>query len=257
MGLRRAVLTLLLFTTGCADAARLTEASALKPEPARKDYVWAEDRYPTQHEFATYGGESSATATQPAAAFDRDTWAASSEVNFTWVNNASAKLHVSLINTEGTVVNESEGGYQNAMWRPFNYGPHTITVSASAAHHPCGVMGKSKLSIAASLYVINTLHEVNPTRLWERAFSYNGNDVPRPPCPPAPCPEGQTGVAEGDRVRCKREENQPEGGGGGGGGGGGCWDCLDEPPQTTYCRVQYWYWLDTGEVFDYTILWCA
>jgi hypothetical protein len=223
----------------------------LKPEPARKDYVWAEDRYPTQEEFATYGGETSATATQPAAAFDGDTWAASSEVKFTWVNNASAKLHVSLIDTDGKVVNESEGGYQGSMYRPFDYGPHTTRVSTSAVHHQCGVTGKSKISIAASLYLANFVHDSNPTRVWERAFSYNGNDVSRPACSPAPCPDGGSGVAEGDRVRCPREENQPAGDGG---GGGDCWDCLDEPPQGTYCRVKYWYWLDTGEVFDYTIL---
>jgi hypothetical protein len=221
----------------------------------RKDYAWAEDRYPTQEEFATYGGESSATATQPAAAFDGDTWAASSEVQFTWVNNASAKLHVSLMGTDGNVVNESEGGYQNSMYRPFNYGPHTIKVSTSAAHHPCGVTGKSKISIAASLYLVNFLHDYNPTLFWERSFSYNGNDVSRPACSPAPCPDGGTSVAEGDGTQCYRDEDRPPPDGGG--GGGDCWDCLDEPPQATYCRVRYYYWKDTNEVFDWYILWCA
>jgi hypothetical protein len=256
MGLRRAVLTFLLFTAGCADAGRLTEASGLKPGPALKDYAWAEDRYPTEEEFATYGGESSAMATYPHAGFSGDTWTASSEVKFTWVNNASAKLSVSLVDTEGKVVNSSEAGYQNSMYRPFNYGPHTFTASVSAALHQCGVTGKSTISLNASLYLANVLQNYNPTRVWSREFSYNGTDVSRSACSPAPCPGGGTSVAEGDRQRCLREEDKPAGDGGGG-GGGGCWDCLDEPPQTTYCRVQYWYWLDTGEVFDYTILWCA
>jgi hypothetical protein len=257
MGLRRAVLTLLLFTAGCADAARLTEASALKPGPVLKNYAWAEDRYPTEDEFATHGGESSATASYPQAGFSGNTWTASTEVNFTWVNNASAKLRVSLVDTEGKEVNWSEAGYDNSMYRPFNYGPHTITASVDAALHQCGVTGKSKITMSASLYLVNVLQNYNPTRVWSTGYSYNGTDVSRPACPPAPCPDGGSGVAEGDRVRCPREENQPADGGGGGGGGGDCWDCLDEPPQGTYCRVKYWYWLDTGEVFDYTILWCA
>jgi hypothetical protein len=254
MGLRRAVLTLLLLTAGCADAARLTEGSALKPGPALKDYAWAVDRYPTEEEFATYGGEPSATATYPRAGFSGDTWTASSEVNFTWVNNASAKLSVSLVDTEGKVVNSSEAGYENSMYRPFNYGPHTFTASADAALHKCGVTGKSMIRIDASLYLANFLHDYNPTLVWSRQFSYNGTDVSRPACSPEPCPNGGTSVAGGDGSQCYRDEDRPKDGGG---GGGDCAECVDEPPQPTYCRVRYWYWKDTGEIFQWSVLWCA
>jgi hypothetical protein len=257
MGLRRAVLTLLLFTAGCADAARLTEASALKPGPALKNYAWAEDRYPTEEEFATYGGESSATATYPRAGFSGsgNEFTASSEVKFTQVNNASASLSVSLVNTEGKEVNSSEAGYENSMYRPFDYGPHTITASVDAALHKCGVTGKSKIRMKASLYVANYGESYNPTRVWATEYSYNGTDVSRPACSPAPCPGGGTSVSEGDGSQCYRDEDRPPPDGGG--GGGDCWDCLAEPPQATYCRVRYYYWKDTNEVFDWYILWCA
>ncbi len=182
MGLRRAVLTLLLFTAGCADAARMTEATSLKPGPVRKDYSWAEDRYPTQEEFATYGGESSVTATDPSGVFVGDQWTASSTVKYTWVNNASANLSVKVIDTGGQVVNNSADGFDRSMYRPFS-GEAKLTATASAAHHQCGITGKSEITAGASLLIINVLENYNPTTLWSNRFTRNGLDASLPACP--------------------------------------------------------------------------
>jgi hypothetical protein len=175
--------------------------------PASKDYAWAEDRYPTQEEFDNHGGGPSATATHPQSWFQGDVWNARSEVNFTWVNNASAKLKASLIDSQGNVVNESEGQFERSMYRPFNSGPHTLNVSTSSVHHQCGVTGKSKISIAASLYVVNYSENWNPTRLWGVGYSYNGSDVSRPACQEKEEEEevyrgGESGEGCGDAEYC-------------------------------------------------------
>jgi hypothetical protein len=75
------------------------------------------------------------------------------------------------------------------------------------------------------------------------------------PCAPCPLGTQSTGSAGADGSdACTEEKDEPQEPGG---GGGGCLECVEQPVAPTYCRVRYWYWKDTGEIFDYTILWCA
>jgi hypothetical protein len=51
------------------------------------------------------------------------------------------------------------------------------------------------------------------------------------------------------------EEDKPAAGGGG--GPNDCVYCVDEPQEVTWCRVRYTYDLYTGEIYSWTILFCA
>lgn len=72
------------------------------------------------------------------------------------------------------------------------------------------------------------------------------------PCPAGTQPSGSE--AEGGSDVCTEERDEPPSSGG---GSTECPHCVEVPPSATYCRVRYHYWLDTGEIFSSTILWCA
>jgi hypothetical protein len=81
-------------------------------------------------------------------------------------------------------------------------------------------------------------------------------------CPPEPCPAAYTGGDGtqwmsswlGNAWDCEQEKDEPSGKGG---GNGPCAECIEEPAAPTYCRVRYSWWKDTGEIFRWTVLWCA
>lgn len=75
------------------------------------------------------------------------------------------------------------------------------------------------------------------------------------PC--APCPDGQasTGSVTSSGEDLCTETKEEGTGSGGGGGSDNCLDCVIEPA-VTWCRVRYWYWKDTGEVFQVEVEEC-
>jgi hypothetical protein len=176
-------------------------------------------------------------------------------VNIRMLTDVSLTLDVEVrSNSNGASLNNGSDSFAyNGVVPLFEHKDLVATIST--LNHTCGITGKARLHGNGGVRVIGNKDGAIIT-IWRKNVDASAPDKTVANCPPAPCPDGGSGVAEGDRVRCPREENHPADGGGGG-GGGDCWDCLDEPPQGTYCRVKYWYWLDTGEVFDYTVLWCA
>lgn len=66
----------------------------------------------------------------------------------------------------------------------------------------------------------------------------------------------QPGGGGASQDACGEEtRTEPAGPNGGGGGGEGCLTCLELPP-VTECLVLYHYDLQTGEIFDMTVLFC-
>lgn len=73
---------------------------------------------------------------------------------------------------------------------------------------------------------------------------------------------GDEGAVQGFADNCValhvEEEvvEEPSSGGSGGGGGGECTEAnpCDDPP--TSCWVRYWYWMDTGQIIHYEVLYC-
>lgn len=129
----------------------------------------------------------------------------------------------------------------------------------------CGAVANLSADYIAKIVVLIEVKYLAVTELSSHR-SYGSHSASQPPCPPAPCPEKAVSASAAPQqsvastsdgsTTCyeDRDERQDPGTGG---GGGDCKECVDEPPQPTYCRVRYSYWKDTGEIFSWTVLWCA
>jgi hypothetical protein len=143
--------------------------------------------------------------------------------------------------THPTVEDESNG-YNATHWAQ-----HQLIVQSK-----CGAIVESDVTFRAIVEWPNL-----EGALYEFDAQQTGRSpsVVQPACQPCPAGMQSTGSeADGGSDACAEEKDEPEQPSGG--GGGGCPECVDTPA-ITYCRVRYYYWLDTGEVFDYIILWCA
>jgi len=215
--------------------------------------------YWTEEEYEAAGG---ATATEFAPgcctignfSSDMSSFTGRGAVNIRMLTDVSLTLDVQvLLNGTGASLNTGSDSFSyNGILPLFEHRDFVATIST--LNHTCGITGKARLSGNGGVRVIGNRNGALFT-IWSRDINSAAPDKTTANCPPEPCPEdGGASVGEGGGPQCYRERNQPMEGGG---GGGHCWDCLDEPPQATYCRVRYWYWKDTGEIFDWSILWCA
>jgi hypothetical protein len=135
-----------------------------------------------------------------------------------------------------------EGGLNAHHWAQYN-----LIVQSK-----CGAIVESDVTFRASFEIINLEGSIYPfdSRTTGRSPSTRQAD-----CPPCPAGATRTGSeADGGSDSCTEEKDEEQGPAGG--GGGDCPECVEEPIHMI-CRVRYWYWTDTNEVYDWTILWCA
>lgn len=61
----------------------------------------------------------------------------------------------------------------------------------------------------------------------------------------------QNACAERDETKPAEEVSSS------GGGNSGCPECIQEPASGySWCMVRYWYWMDTGEIYAWEVLYC-
>jgi len=253
MRLSTRLLALSLASVGCSDAG----ATLLAPDDLQMTFQWAENRYPTEEEFALHGGSPSTSATDPTGSFTGMSFGAASTIALSWVNVARADLRVQLINQSGSTVNSGSDRFEVVQYRPFSGTAH-LGVALSTNGNNCGLVGKSSVEVRGEFHVLR-LHfgSWRPLELWSEEYTRPGSDVFQGACdPPPPCnPGGPDPIfphSGGDGASFETTSCSP-GGGGNPGSGGGFYRCY------TLDRHHYWYYPDT-KTWEYryteTFEWC-
>jgi hypothetical protein len=221
---RHAVLALALFALACSEREQL-----LAPEPSQETAPQAsivrgeeppppdEDRYPTEEEFASYGGASSVSITRPVGRFTSSTFGATSKASFTWVNIANAHLDVSIIDGTGRSLNANKDSYFLDVYRPISRITKDLSASVNTLNRLCGIVGKSSARATGELWVTRQkIGPFEPYRLYAKTDELAGFDAALPSCEKE---EGEiiweSGEGCGDGEYCS-----PEGGSGSGSGSG-------------------------------------
>jgi hypothetical protein len=215
--------------------------------------------YWTEAEYEAAGG-ANATELAPECctignfSSDMSSFTGRGAVNIRMLTDVSLTLDVQVrSNSDGASLNTGTDSFAyNGVVPLFQHKDLVATIST--LNHTCGITGKARLHGNGGVRVIGNKEGAIIT-IWRKNIDASAPDKTVANCLPQQCPGGVTSVAEGDGSQCYRDEDGPPPDGGG--GGGDCWNCLDEPPQATYCRVRYTYWKDTGEVIEWSILWCA
>lgn len=258
MRLRGIAVVLAALALGACDAGRLTgDVTRPRAQPGPRTSMDGSE-YWTEAEYEAAGG-ANATEFAPECctignfSSDMSSFTGRGAVDIRMLTDVSLTLDVQVrSNSNGASLNTGTDSYAyNGVVPLFEHKDLVATIST--LNHTCGITGKARLHGNGGVRVIGNKDGAIIT-IWRKNIDASAPDKTVANCPPQQCPGvGGTSVAEGDGSQCYRDEDQPTDGG----GGGDCTNCVDEPPRTGICRVRYWYWMDTNEVFDWTILWCA
>jgi hypothetical protein len=171
-------------TIACGDEA---VDSVTAPKPAAMPVVPATNQWPYTWEFS---GQPSAVSLQISsdAHFTADnlSFEATARVSFTWSNDVSAKLDVSLLNKDGQTINRSSAGMSYHRFAlPVASGDSTLVVRISTNNITCGLVGKHSYEGRASQIAIDA-KLIQITLFTQGIQTTNGADVQQPACPPPP-----------------------------------------------------------------------
>jgi len=237
----------------CADLPT-SVARPVPGAPARYETAWVNGR-----EYPVFDSEEDARANlgwadihnmRPIVFWEGNTAIGLSELSYMG-NHGSQRLRLTARNAKGSA-SEDVFADDEHLW-PTNreFWAPSFRVSLLGTQG-CGGLATLTGSYTAEV-VLLIKHKYLPTVLSSKS-SYDTSSDRQPECPPEPCPSAGPAAAEGDGLNCYRDEDEPWSGSG---GGGTCPECVEEPAQPTYCRVRYWYWKDTEEIFQWSVLWCA
>jgi hypothetical protein len=187
---RHAVLALALFALACSEREQL-----LAPEPSQEAAPQAavgrgeeppppdEDRYPTEEEFASYGGGSSVSITRPVGRFTSSTFGATATATFTWVNVANAYLDVSILDGTGRTLNTSKDSYSLGVYRPVSRLVKDLAASVSTLNRQCGIVGKSAAGAMGELWLTRQpIGSLPAIRIFDKSNDVAGFDAALPSC---------------------------------------------------------------------------
>jgi len=123
-------------------------------------------------------------------------------VHFEWVNEVSASVSASLINKNGTTVNQGSAGMQySRLALPVPEGDTTFTVRISTNNITCGLVGKSSVSGNAAQKAID-VRLVQVVLFSQVILPTNGPDVLQPACPDPDAPAPPSGGGGDDFETC-------------------------------------------------------
>ena len=147
--------------------------------------------------------------------------------------------------------NESEGTVTDAHFIPFRHSFTTPDLRTPLlGSENCGGIAELTGNYSAKVIIAVEIPRLFPQGI-SGVTTFRKVDSHQVGCMPNSCPAG-TVQSPTDPNKCYSDRNESSGGG----GSTDCVDCITDPI-VTYCRVRYWYWKDTGEVFSSTILYCA
>lgn len=205
----------------CGDAA-VEDVTA--PPLAATPAAPVTDEWPTEDEFAAAGIGAIGIQITASSRFEEDnkTFVVDARVRFQWANEVSASVRASLINKEGSTINQGSAGMSyRRVALPVPQGDTTFTVRISTNNTTCGLIGKTSYSGRAAQRAID-LNLVQLV-LWEQEVSEtNGPDVLQPACPPEPGCEpapisrviaGTSGILASETEGCDDAPAPPSGGG--------------------------------------------
>ena len=175
-------------TIACGDEA---VDSVTAPKPAAMPAVPSTNQFPYLWE---YNGFTAAASIQISsdAHFEPDnlTFVASAHFSFTWSNDVTGKLDVSLLNKQGQTINRSSASMSFQRWAlPVQRGDTTIVVRLSTNNTTCGLVGKHSYEGRAAQVAIDA-SLIQITLFSQGIGTTNGPDAAQPACPlPAGCEE--------------------------------------------------------------------
>jgi hypothetical protein len=160
------------------------------------------------------------------------------------------KLRLSAANT--TYSSEGEGTTTDTHVIPYRYYFSTPDLRVPLlGSESCGGLATLRGYYLAKVTIAIEIPYIMPNGL-SYDTDFRNVESRQVPCQPQQCPPGTSPGS--DPNQCYADRDEPTDGGGG--GNTGCVDCVTEPV-ITYCRVRYWYWKDTGEIFAWNTLFCA
>jgi hypothetical protein len=182
------------------------------------------NEWPTEDELAAAGMPSGIGFTISSNAWFEDnnrSFVAQASVHFEWVNEASARLHASLLNPAGATVNSgsAEVAYKRVAV-PVSRGDTTLTVRISTNNVTCGLLGKHNYSGRGALNALDA-SLIQIVLFQKQVGETNGADVPESACPPSDgCEEpvarvtaGTMGILASESTDCEDDAPAPPGGG--------------------------------------------
>ena len=167
----------------CGDAA---VGDVTAPPLAATPAAPVANEWPSVDEYAEYDIPSTiglVIHVDPRFEDDYRTFAVVAKVSFEWVNEVSANITASLINKNGTTINQGSAGMKyTRLSLPVPQGDTTFTVRISTNNITCGLVGKSTVSGYAAQNAID--FRLVQVVLYSQTISpTNGPDVLQPACP--------------------------------------------------------------------------
>lgn len=253
------VAAFVLSGTACADLPSAPRPGPLAPVFNQETAWVGGQEYPvfeSEEDAKAAMGWAQITSTRAYVFFDGNTAIAGSEMGYIG-NYGEQIVRLTAANSKGSVTETNRTRETSLL--PADRHQVTGTTRAALLGPACGGVATVNVTYEARVVFVMK-HNWIPTTLDEEVKS-TGRDTRQPECPPEPCPAGYTGGDGsqwssywlGNAYECEQEKDEPSGEG----GGSGCLECVDEPVEPTYCRVRYSWWKDTGEIFRWTVLFCA
>ena len=251
--MRRAFPLALLLFVGCTDLPSSPRISA-PADPARmyrttviggRQYLLfrTADEARSQLSYAEIWG------IRPSVRWSGNTAIGKSEMDY-FGTDGEQKLSIAAANPSSSI--KVEGTTTDSHMIPYRY-----IFSTPELHAPLlGTVACGGVASLTANYLAKVVIAIEIPYITPNGISYDtdfGSLVARQSaCQNNPCPSG-TVQSTTDPNKCYANRDEPSDGGG---GDTDCPDCVTDPV-VTYCRVRYWYWKDTGEVFSSTVLFCA